>query len=81
VSHEPIQVPDKPWERGPRRHRITHPWPYRLLWLWRILCCRIGWHLFDEVWSSADDEQSLSCDACELLVYRGRIEDWSEWRP
>ena len=32
-------------------------------WLWKRLCCPIGWHLWDEV---ASDRHYLYCDACEI---------------
>lgn len=35
-------------------------------WLWRILFCRMGWHLWDEVVSLY--EHCLSCDACGVAV-------------
>jgi len=46
-------------------------WQYRL-WSW--LCCKRGWHLWDEVVSHSGDGPHngawhyLSCDACNLSL-------------
>lgn len=48
---------------------VTHHVPYRLLPLWKRLCCARGWHALDEVISPAGDPvHYLSCDACDLIV-------------
>jgi hypothetical protein len=64
-----VGVPDN--EPRHKWRYITYYWPCRLLWLWRWLFCRRGWHLFDEVLSSWDDGPAhyLYCDACELIVH------------
>ena len=31
--------------------------------LWKRWCCKMGWHLWDEIWSP--DGHWLFCDACE----------------
>ena len=56
-------------------HGITYYWPSWLLWLWKITLCRIGWHLFDEVQSSALGHY-LSCDACDFAI--GIDDKWRE---
>lgn len=50
---------------------VTHYVPVWLLWLWRLLLCRVGWHLLDEVLSAGDEgpEHYLFCDACELTIH------------
>lgn len=50
-----------------------------ILWLWKKLCCRRNWHLFDEVETlgspaSAPDHY-LVCDACDLVVNIHSIDD------
>lgn len=50
-------------------HGITYPIFFcfkPFFWLWKRICCRRGWHLFDEVWST--DNHYLHCDVCELVV-------------
>lgn len=34
-----------------------------ILWLWKRICCKRGWHLFDECEST--DWHHLVCDACD----------------
>lgn len=36
-------------------------------YLWKVLFCRIGFHLFDEVQSVTD--HSLYCDACDFTIH------------
>ena len=36
-------------------------------WLWGHICCRHGWHLWDEV--SSTGCRYLICDACSEIVY------------
>lgn len=50
--------------------KITHKVPIGLLWLWKKIFCRVGWHVFDEVQS---DEHYIVCDACDLIIYVDRI--------
>jgi hypothetical protein len=40
----------------------------KLSWfMWKKLCCKRGWHLWDEVYVSKE-EHYLFCDACEIRV-------------
>lgn len=50
---------------------ITHHLPRMLSRIWRYVCCRRGWHLFDECYG---DDHNLVCDACQLYVHIARIE-------
>ena len=39
-------------------------------WIWKRLCCRKGWHLWDEVLSNGADTEDgwdsyMVCDVCE----------------
>ena len=51
----------------------THPgilgWgPFR--WLWRRLCCRFGWHLWDEYIGTGRSDgvvHELQCSACDAV--------------
>jgi hypothetical protein len=64
-------------ENKNKYHGITYGIPCwkPILWLWKNICCRFNWHLFDEVLSSLDEyNHYLHCDACELIVHISRIE-------
>ena len=48
---------------------FTHYVPMWLLWLWKRVFCKRGWHAWDEVWSV--ERHYLVCDACEREVEIG----------
>lgn len=48
---------------------FTHYVPMWLLWLWKRIFCKRGWHAWDEVWSV--ERHYLVCDACEREVEIG----------
>jgi len=52
-------------------HGYTHYFPQFLLPLWKIIFCKRGWHLWDEIYTVWDDgkHDSLYCDACGISVF------------
>ena len=62
---------------------ITHHLPCSrpVLWAWRKVFCKRGWHIFDEVVCATDEDdldfdRYLVCDACDLVVGVAYMEEW-----
>jgi hypothetical protein len=62
-------IPPRPVKPVTHYIGITYPHIFRfhwVHWLWKLINCRRGMHLWDEVWSP--DNHYLFCDACEKRV-------------
>lgn len=51
-------------------HGYTHFVHPALLPLWKLICCRLGWHAWDEVFGGdlTGFKSYLVCDACEEVI-------------
>lgn len=51
-------------------HGYTHFVHPALLPLWKLICCRLGWHAWDEVaqCEASGFDNYLVCDACQEVI-------------